>query len=41
MFPPNLLGLVIPRAILGSIPTLRNASPFGDSLMTPFLLSYC
>jgi len=36
----NLLGLVILRAILGSIPIVRNASPFGDSLMTPLLLSY-
>jgi hypothetical protein len=36
----NLLGLVILRAILGSIPIEKNASPFGDSLMTPLLLSY-
>jgi hypothetical protein len=40
LFAANLLGLVILRLILGSIPTIRNASQFGDSLMTPLLLSY-
>src|SRR6185437_7049575 len=40
LFAANLLGLVILRAILCSIPIVKNASPFGDSLMTPLLLSY-
>jgi hypothetical protein len=36
----NSLGLLIFRAILGSLPMLKNASAFGDSLMSPLVLAY-
>jgi hypothetical protein len=36
----NSLGLLILRAILGALPMLKNASAFGDSLMSPLVLAY-
>ena len=35
----NTLGLIFLRAILGSLPMLKNASAFGDSLMSPLVLA--
>jgi Short C-terminal domain len=34
------LGLLFLRAILGSLPILKNAAAFGDSFMTPLVLAY-
>lgn len=34
-----LVALLILRAILGVLPMLKNASPFGDSLMSPLVLA--
>jgi hypothetical protein len=39
-FAVNALGLLVLRAILGSLPMLKNASAFGDSFMTPLVLAY-
>ena len=39
-FVVNTLGLLVLRAILGSLPVLKNASAFGDSFMTPLVLAY-
>ena len=39
-FAVNTLVLLILRAILGSLPMLKNASAFGDSLMSPLVLAY-
>ena len=39
-FVVNTLGLLILRAILGSLPMLKNASAFGESFMTPLVLAY-
>ena len=39
-FVVNVLGLLVLRAILGSLPILKNASAFGDSFMTPLVLAY-
>lgn len=36
----NVLGLLVLRAILGSLPILKNAAAFGDSFMTPLVLAY-
>lgn len=40
LFLTNLVGLLLVRAIVGGISTVKNSSPFGDSLMTPLLLFY-
>src|SRR5215472_9778355 len=39
-FAVTALGLLVLRAILGSLPMLKNASAFGDSFMTPLVLAY-
>jgi len=40
LFVVNALGLLLLRAIFGSLPILKNASAFGDSFMTPLVLAY-
>jgi uncharacterized membrane protein len=40
LFLANLIALLIIRAIIGGISTVKNSSPFGDSLMSPLLLFY-
>ncbi|MBV9625413.1 MAG: SHOCT domain-containing protein [Acidobacteria bacterium] len=39
-FVVTALGLLLLRAILGSLPILKNAAAFGDSFMTPLVLAY-
>jgi hypothetical protein len=36
----SVIGLVILRKILGSLPMLKNASAIGDTLLSPLVLSY-
>jgi hypothetical protein len=39
-FAINVLGLLVLRGILGSLPMLKNATAFGDSLMSPLVFAY-